>query len=56
MKILATFGLMMALSGVATAEELKSGLQVGDPVTPFGVEKCAGVEDGIKVGQKLCYR
>ncbi|MCH8043307.1 MAG: hypothetical protein IID44_06270 [Planctomycetes bacterium] len=56
MRILATFGLVMALSSVAMAEELKSGLQVGDPVGVIGVEKCAGIEDGIAVGQKLCYR
>ncbi len=56
MRTLAMFGLVMALASVATAEELKSGLQVGDAVTPFQVQKCGGVEDGVKVDQKLCYR
>ena len=56
MRILATFGLVMALASVAMAEELKSGLQVGESVGAFNVEKCAGIEDGIAVGKKLCYR
>jgi hypothetical protein len=38
------------------AEELKSGLQVGQSVPAFQVVKCGGAEDGIKVGQQLCYR
>lgn len=47
------------LAGVATAgaEELKSGLQVGDSVGAFDVVKCAGAEDdGVKEGRQLCYR
>ncbi len=56
MRILAMLGLVMALASVATAEELKSGLQVGDSVGVIIVEKCAGIEDGIAVGKKLCYR
>lgn len=47
----------MAFAGVARAEELKSGLQAGEGIGAFTVEKCAGAaDDGVKVGQKLCYR
>lgn len=45
------------LAGVAFADELKSGLQVGDDVGPFQVVKCGGaVDDGVEVGDELCYR
>jgi hypothetical protein len=47
----------MAFAGVARAEELKSGLQPGEGIGAFDVEKCGGAaDDGVKVGQKLCYR
>lgn len=47
----------MAFVGVARAEELKSGLQAGEGIGAFTVEKCGGAaDDGVKVGQKLCYR
>ena len=51
-------GLAAALvAGVAIADELKSGLQVGDDVGAFQVVKCGGaVEDGVDVGDELCYR
>jgi hypothetical protein len=39
----------------APAEELKSGLEVGKGVPAFNVEKCAGGEDGVKIGDNLCY-
>jgi hypothetical protein len=49
--------LAMAFTGVAQAEELKSGLQAGEGIGAFTVEKCGGAaDDGVKVGQKLCYR
>jgi hypothetical protein len=39
------------------ADELKSGLPVGKSVPAFDVVKCGGApEDGVKVGQQLCYR
>jgi hypothetical protein len=42
---------------IAAEEGLKSGLQVGDAVGPFNVVKCAGAaDDGVKVGDELCYR
>lgn len=52
------------LSPLATAfgselkgSELKSGLQPGESVDPFVVEKVAGaVSDNVRVGSTLCYR
>jgi hypothetical protein len=39
------------------AAELKSGLQEGDSLDAFNVEKCAGaVNDNVEVGKTLCYR
>src|SRR4051812_8713800 len=52
-------GLFAVLLGVsvAGAAELKSGLQAGDMVPAFDVEKCAGaLNDNVKVGDSLCYR
>ena len=47
----------LASAATAGAEELKSGLQVGDFVGAFDVVKCAGAEDdGVKEGRQLCYR
>jgi hypothetical protein len=40
----------------AMAEELKSGLDVGESVGAFNVVKCAGPDDGVQIGQELCYR
>jgi len=48
-----------AVAGEKGAGEkgLKSGLQIGDSVGAFDVIKCGGVEDdGVSVGQQLCYR
>jgi hypothetical protein len=60
MKVLMSCGAAVALlAGVAIAGEkgLKSGLQVGDSVGAFDVVKCGGAkDDGVSVGQKLCYR
>lgn len=47
----------MAFASVAGAADLKSGLQPGEGIGAFTVEKCGGAaDDGVKVGQKLCYR
>ncbi len=47
----------MLLSGVANAEELKSGLKEGAGIGAFYVTKCAGAEeDGVETGKNLCYR
>jgi hypothetical protein len=48
----------LAIAPLAFAEdEVKSGLEVGKPIGAFDVVKCAGaLEDGVKVGDELCYR
>ncbi len=54
-----TLGLVVVLAGVGTlrAAELTSGLQPGDLVGAFNVEKCGGaVNDGREVGANFCYR
>ncbi len=39
------------------ADEIKSGPQPGDRIGAFDVVKCAGAaDDGVDVGNKLCYR
>ena len=52
MGVLALF--VLAASSV-NAAELKSGLQVGDPIVTYTGEKCGGIQDGIAVGKNLCY-
>ncbi|HEX3725898.1 MAG TPA: hypothetical protein VHV08_06630 [Pirellulales bacterium] len=59
MKATLTLGLALVLAGAtaAIAAELKSGLQPGDLVPAFDVEKCGGaVNDGKEVGDNFCYR
>ncbi len=54
-----SLALAIALVGVGTlrAAELTSGLQPGDLVGAFNVEKCGGaVNDGREVGANFCYR
>ncbi len=47
----------LAFAGTARAAELTSGLQPGDLVGAFNVEKCGGaVNDGREVGSNFCYR
>jgi hypothetical protein len=46
-----------AAVGTLRAAELTSGLQPGDLVGAFNVEKCGGaVNDGREVGANFCYR
>jgi len=41
----------------ASAEELKSGLAAGERIGAFNVVKVAGAaDDGVAVGNELCYR
>ncbi|MBL8828814.1 MAG: hypothetical protein JNM18_17680 [Planctomycetaceae bacterium] len=47
---------LAVLAGSVFAEDLKSGLQKDSKVGPFYVTKVAGPEDGVTVGQNLCYR
>lgn len=60
MRVFAGFGLAAAfLAGAAAvgAADLESGLKVGDLVGAFDVVKCAGAaDDGVEVGDNLCYR
>ncbi|HUY33389.1 MAG TPA: hypothetical protein VMV69_11630 [Pirellulales bacterium] len=60
MKMLACFSVALALAvgtSPVRAVELKSGIQPGEAIGPFDVVKCAGaVDDGVDVGDKLCYR
>jgi hypothetical protein len=47
----------LLVSGVAVAEEIKSGLKEGANIGAFYVTKCAGAEaDGVEIGKNLCYR
>lgn len=60
MRKLLSVGLAVAvLASVSAvrAEDLKSGLQVGESIGAYDVEKCAGNEnDGVEQGKVLCYR
>ena len=59
MRLAIPLGVASALLMAATAgaEELKSGLQPGQSVGAFNVVKCGGApDDGVRVGQQLCYR
>jgi hypothetical protein len=54
-----TLSLAILVAAVASvrAAELTSGLQPGDLVGAFNVEKCGGaVNDGREVGANFCYR
>ena len=56
-KLLVLGAAALMMSGMSIAAEFKSGLQPGDSVGPFEVEKCAGaVNDGKNVGDNFCYR
>ncbi len=51
------FAAALTAAAVASAAELQSGLQNGESVGAFTVEKCAGaVDDNVEVGKNLCYR
>lgn len=55
--IAATAIALLASGSLASAEEIKSGLQAGELINAFYVTKLAGAEeDGVDVGQNLCYR
>ncbi len=60
MKLKMILAVAVAVLGLATwsvAEDIKSGLKVGDSIGAFDVTKCAGAqEDGVSVGSQLCYR
>ncbi len=55
--VILSLATVLAFAAVANAAELKSGLQPGDLVGAFDVEKCGGaVNDGKAVGDNFCYR
>lgn len=59
MKRVVSFAVAVAMlfSGVALAEEIKSGLKKDAMIGAFYVTKVAGAEkDGVAVGRNLCYR
>ena len=58
MRTLVAFGFAAALLSASAAEagEIESGLEVGQSVGAFDVVKYGGADDGIAVGQQLCYR
>jgi len=45
-----------AVSALAAGDGIKSGPQCGGAVGAFNVTKIAGPDDGVKIGQELCYR
>ncbi|RIK75686.1 MAG: hypothetical protein DCC68_20790 [Planctomycetota bacterium] len=47
--------LVVASAACARAADFASGIAVGDGVPTYTSEKCGGAEDGVQVGQKLCY-
>ena len=47
---------LVSCAGLARAEDLKSGPPVGESLGAFDVVKCAGPDDGVQLGQQLCYR
>jgi hypothetical protein len=59
MKWFAGIGMVALLlaTQLVRADEIKSGPQPGDKIGAFDVVKCAGAaDDGVDVGNKLCYR
>jgi hypothetical protein len=58
MKSLLSICLAVALvaAGSLAFAEIKSGLESGQPIPAFDVTKCAGPDDGVKIGAQLCYR
>lgn len=43
--------------GITFAERFSSGPQAGQSLGPFQTVKCAGAaEDGVEVGEQVCYR
>lgn len=56
LSLVATMALLVA-SSAAQAEGVKSGLQKGEKIGAFYVDKYAGNKnDNVEVGQTLCYR
>ena len=59
MKAVLAFGAVAALAihtTTVSAGDLESGLKIGSSVAAFQVVKQGGIDDGVEVGKKLCYR
>ncbi len=57
LKVLALAIALMSFVSLAVAEDVKSGLKVGEGIGPFNVTKLVGAEkDGVNAGTNLCYR
>ena len=59
MRTIAAIGaaaVLMASANFVSADAIESGIAVGKKVPAFQVVKVGGAEDGVKVGQQLCYR
>jgi hypothetical protein len=57
MRVLLCLVAAAGFAASASAAEVKSGLQAGEGIGAFTVEKCAGAaDDGVAEGKKLCYR
>lgn len=46
---------MTLIAIVASAGELKSGIEVGGTVGTYSATKQGGAEDGVPLGASLCY-
>ncbi len=58
MKVLPYVGavaLVVAVAAGSHAADLKSGVPVGGSIGTYSTTKCGGIEDGVKVGNSLCY-
>ncbi len=50
----ASLALLVTVASISAAE-LESGIQVGGQIGAYSGTKCAGIDDGVEVGQSLCY-
>jgi hypothetical protein len=47
--------LLLAGASVLRAAELKSGIPIGGGMGKYDATKCGGGEDGVELGDSLCY-
>lgn len=43
------------VASVALAAEVQSGIKVGGSIPTYSTTKYAGIDDGVTVGDTLCY-
>ena len=46
---------MLLGAGIAIGADVESGVPVGEKIGTYSATKCAGVDDGVDVGESLCY-